>query len=88
MESEDGQMVMKKRTVIDFADLRFLSVECATCGTKVTIDVARTDREIPKACSCGADFATLNHAIGSFVRAYNGARDSPNPVRFEIDLES
>lgn len=80
-------MVMKKRTVVDFSDLQFLSIECSACGTKVTIDVARTEREIPKTCSCGADFGALNHAIGALVRAYNGAKSSANPVRFEIDAD-
>jgi hypothetical protein len=47
---------------------RLLSAGCVPAPPK------GTDREIPKACSCGNSFGTLNHTIGAFVRAYNGAK--------------
>jgi transcription elongation factor Elf1 len=86
-------MVMTRRTVIDFADLRFLSVECGKCGVKTVLDIERLlDVErpgrstIPPVCpSCETSFETLNHAIGKFVRAYAEVVKSPNRVRFEID---
>ena len=36
----------------------------------------RNDPEVPRQCRCGNDFGPLNHAVGSFVQAYNDAKDS------------
>ena len=81
-------MVMTRRTVIDFQDLRFLAITSHECGTKLVLDVSRADIDIPKSCSsCGCELGSLNHNVGSFIRAYSGVKASRHAVQFEIDRE-
>jgi hypothetical protein len=85
--------MMTRRTLIDFSDLKFISIECSKCGTKTVLDVERTSQieradrgVIPQCCpSCQNDFDPLNHALGRFLRAYVEIKVSKNPVRIEID---
>jgi hypothetical protein len=85
-------LVMVKRTVMDFSDLRHFPIECAACNTRIALDVERlleNEVKTPNSCpACGNDFGTMNHIIGKFVRAYGEAKDNKNKLRFEIDEKS
>ena len=79
-------MTVKRQAVIDFIDLRFLSIECSQCGTKLVLDVAASGREMPEACpACHESFGSAKHQIGHFIRVYNAIKESGSKVRFEID---
>ena len=79
-------MVMSKRTVIDFSDLQFLSIECSTCGTRLVIDVTRKNRDVPESCSaCKESFGALKNQVGAFIRVYVAIAESGGLVRFEIN---
>lgn len=84
-----NSVVMTKQTVIDFSDLRFISISCPTCKTKLVLDALATGRDVPDACSaCLSSYGSIKHQIGAFIRVYHAVKESEVSVRFQIDATS
>ena len=82
---------MTKEFVLEFKELRFISVECGTCHSEMTIDAANQQSDdFPIQCPCcHAEFtAFLKSRIKNFKDAYRVLSDASSPrvkVRIRVD---
>lgn len=59
-----------KEFVIDFADLKLISVTCRKCNTEIIFDVTKADIKMPSECPCGEGYGDF------FISALNGFHDA------------
>ncbi len=82
----DSIMTMKNKAVVSFLELRYLSLECAACSTRLVLDVKAENRAIPEYCpGCHREFGSAKNAVGAFVRAFNSVEAASASITFEID---
>ncbi len=90
-------LAMHKQFVVSLADLRFVSVECPTCKTVVTMDMkephelkVKHDAFTPKDCSaCRHQYdSAIRPGVDAFQRAYAALVGIADRVTFRVDAES
>ena len=90
-------LTMQKQFVVLLADLRFVSIECPTCKTLVTMDMKepheftkKYDAFTPKDCpACRHQYdSAVRPGVDALQRAYAGLAAIAEHVSFRIDAES
>lgn len=88
---------MQKQLVVSLADLRFVSIECPTCRTLVTMDMkdphelkVKHDAFTPKDCpACRNQYdSAIRPGVDAFQRAYAALIGIADRVSFRVDAES
>lgn len=89
-------LTMQKQFVVSLADLRFVSIECPTCKTLVTMDMkepheltAKYDAFTPKDCpACRHQYdSAVRPGVDALQRAYAALIPIANRVSFRMDAE-
>jgi transcription elongation factor Elf1 len=79
---------MTKQTALDFADLRYLEITCADCGTRAAIDITQRNSRAPAVClGCGSKFDAIQNPVNAFFAVYRGLAHSELKHRFRIITE-
>ena len=90
-------LVMQKQFVVSLADFRFVSIECQTCRTLVTMDMKephefteKYDAFTPKDCpACRRQYdSAVRPGVDALQRAYAALGPIADRVSFRIDAES
>jgi hypothetical protein len=88
---------MQKQFVVSLADLRFISIECPTCRTIVTMDMKepheltkKYDAFTPKDCpACRHQYdSAVRPGVDALQRAYAALGTIADRVSFRMDAES
>ncbi len=79
-------MVMRRKILFDFADLRILNIECAVCKVQLRFDVSKSDFNVPDKCpSCGDVFGASKHHIEGYRHVFPGLSSSKHKIMIEVD---
>lgn len=90
-------LTMQKQLVASLADLRFVSIECPTCRTLVTMDMkepheftAKYDAFTPKDCpACRHQYdSAVRPGVDALQRAYTALIAIADRVSFRMEVES
>lgn len=78
-------MVMTRSLVLEFSDLKILTLECKRCGIQLRFDITKKDFDVPDQCpGCSEPFGAVKHQIEFFRRSYDGLASSVHPIRIEV----
>jgi primosomal protein N' len=90
-------LIMQKQFVVSLADLRFVSIECPTCRTLVTMDMKepheftkKYDAFTPKDCpACRQQYdSAVRPGVDALQRAYSALMAIADRVSFRTEAES
>lgn len=90
-------LVMQKQYVVSLTDLRFVSIECPTCRTLVTMDMkepheftAKYDAFTPKDCpACRHQYdSAVRPGVDAFQRAYAALAGIAERISFKLETDS
>ena len=73
---------MKKELVVDFRDLRFVSVECGKCHSEITLDAGSSSADdFPVECPCCHESIGMHmkNRLKQFKDAYRVLTDPSSP---------
>jgi hypothetical protein len=86
---------MQKQLVISLSDLRYVSVECANCGSSVTLDMTKESEHqkrfgfTPTACSvCQKPHDTAIPRLDDFRRAYESLLCVADRITLRGDIKT
>ena len=82
---------MQKELILDFDELKHISVTCLQCGAITTVDVTNEKMRPAGRCpSCFREFDShsTQEAIAAFVEAYRKVSRLKDRIAFRITLES
>jgi hypothetical protein len=89
------RMTTKKALFLDVKDLRYVSITCGKCSTRVVVDMeseparagGQTGQVMPSVCpSCHADFDSALKRLNGWREVYAGLKDV-NGVQIQVDLD-
>ena len=80
-------MSTQTEAVLDFKELRFVSIKCNGCGTKVILD-AGSQANVPRhCCSCEQPFPVcFIGSIEQYCAVFKQLQDSKNSVQIHVSL--
>ena len=81
-------MSSKTELIVDFAELRVLSIPCPKCQTRVRLDCGDLEANVPQECpGCGREygesFRSGLHSFRELYRKFSGAGERPVQICIE-----
>lgn len=79
-------MTVHQETEIDLAELRYLSMTCADCGTMTIVDLEKPERvHIHQCPGCRREFAPPAHSVVTeFAALFERMKVSPHKISFRV----